>query len=391
MIDNLQYTQQSVISILNIKNEYLEKMAIKPEELDMPYRKFLSLFISSYSKYKIINLDYVMSRLTIDEQMQLLDIMSDMTSATYSYFVSLQKIIQERSIQRELHENIRKYENEEISLDELRTRMTIESSSDVELLTEKELIETLTTEQKVIDFVGFSRTRSLLNLRETDLCVIAAYTGKGKTALALNFMEDLSKNYDIVYVNLEMGIASLRKRMMSIHSGVKIRDLERYNFLNQSQKNEILKKVKFINERKIEVTKGSQSIDTLRELIASKGNKHTVYVIDHIGLLHAEGRSLYEKMTQVAKELRKMSLDYNATIIALCQLSRQGAKGKPDLSMLRDSGEIEQSATKVMFLYSEESIDGEDYFISIAKNRDGMTGRIAIRFDKATQIISEVE
>ena len=93
-------------------------------------------------------------------------------------------------------------------------------------------------------------------------------------------------------------------------------------------------------------------------------------------------------MTYTAKELRKMSLDYNATIIAMCQLSRQAAQTKkPDLSMLRDSGEIEQSATKVMLLYSEDTGSGEKYYIDIAKNRDGRTGTIPITFTKNNQKI----
>ena len=114
-------------------------------------------------------------------------------------------------------------------------------------------------------------------------------------------------------------------------------------------------------------------------------------MIDHIGLLNAEGRSLYEKMTNIAKELRKLCLDYNVTIIALSQLSRKGAEGKPDLSMLRDSGEVEQSATKVVFIYNKKYPDGsEDYFLEVAKNRDGLTGNIKVKFDKLTQRIEEI-
>lgn len=390
MTRNLDYTQQSYISILFAKNYFIEKICIKPEELDYPYSKFLDLFIKSYSRYKLINMDFLLRNLTFEEQSTILEVISDLVSTEFSYFVSLEKIIQERSIQNSLEENITLYQEERISLDELRKRLTIDNKNLTELLTAEDLNKTLTIEQRIIDFAGFQRTRSLLNLRQTDLCVIAAYTGKGKTALGLNIMEDLSRNYEVFYVNLEMGISSLRRRILAINSGYKVSELERFNFLSEERKKEISDKTNFIKDRKIYISNGSKSISDLRELVASRGNKHCVFIIDHIGLLNSDGRSLYEKMTNVAKELRKMCLDYNVTIIALCQLSRQGAKGQPDLSMLRDSGEIEQSATKVIFLYSEDSINGEEYYINIAKNRDGMTGKIPIRFEKTTQRIFEL-
>lgn len=93
-------------------------------------------------------------------------------------------------------------------------------------------------------------------------------------------------------------------------------------------------------------------------------SRHFIVFIDHLGLISARGRTSYEIATKVAKELRKISLDNNCTIIALCQLNRDSAKeNKPSLSMLRDSGEIEQSARKVMFVWEEN----ENYSICIEK------------------------
>ena len=93
-------------------------------------------------------------------------------------------------------------------------------------------------------------------------------------------------------------------------------------------------------------------------------------------------------MTEIAKELRKISLDYNCTIIGLCQLNRDATKtsGKPKLSMLRDSGEIEQSASKILFVWQ----DDDGYSLVLEKNRSGPTGYIPITYNKQNQIISEV-
>ena len=91
--------------------------------------------------------------------------------------------------------------------------------------------------------------------------------------------------------------------------------------------------------------------------------------------------------TEIAKELRKISLDYNCTIIGLCQLNRDATKtsGKPKLSMLRDSGEIEQSASKILFVWQ----DDDGYSLVLEKNRSGPTGYVPITYNKKNQVISE--
>ena len=80
--------------------------------------------------------------------------------------------------------------------------------------------------------------------------------------------------------------------------------------------------------------------------------------------------------------MRKLSLDYNVTIFALCQLNRKNQEGLPKLSDLRDSGEVEQSASRVVFLYEEPN---GDYKIIVAKNRGGMKGDFYIHYQKDTQ------
>lgn len=390
MVD-LTFTQQEIISILFSKNTYINKRSISAEDLDYPYSRFLGLFIESMKRFNVVNTDWVLKKLDSGEQQVFLHSVSNMVSNNFMHYVSLEKIMQERTIQRQMDNYINAYKSERISLDELRDKLTIDNKNLVELVTYEDLTSTLEKETRDVHFVGYPRFRATLNLKETDLCIIAAYTGRGKTAFALNLIEDLSRNYEVYYINLEMGIASLRRRIISIHTGIPITKLETFKLLPKKNQEEIKEKAKFINNRKIYVSNGSKSINDLRELIASRGNEHAIFVIDHIGLLNAEGRSLYEKMTNIAKELRKLCLDYNVTIIALSQLSRKGAEGKPDLSMLRDSGEVEQSATKVVFIYNKKYPDGsEDYFLEVAKNRDGLTGNIKVKFDKLTQRIEEI-
>ena len=99
-------------------------------------------------------------------------------------------------------------------------------------------------------------------------------------------------------------------------------------------------------------------------------------------------------MTEIAKELRRISINYDCTIIGLCQLSREAQKENkiPTLQDLRDSGEIEQSARKVIFLYNENPNENQiqDMQIIIGKNDDGDKKIKAFKFDKYRQKFEEV-
>ena len=123
-----------------------------------------------------------------------------------------------------------------------------------------------------------------------------------------------------------------------------------------------------------------------------KSDKHFIVFVDHVGLIGVKAKNSYEKMTEVAKELRKMSLDNNCTIIGLCQLNREATKNakQPNLSMLRDSGELEQSASKVIFVWKNEKDCAEDYYLVIEKNRSGPKSIIPIGYNKENQIAYEL-
>lgn len=130
------------------------------------------------------------------------------------------------------------------------------------------------------------------------------------------------------------------------------------------------------------------TLEKLKAYIAkATTNGHVIVFIDHIGLIGVKAHSSYERMTEIAKELRKMSLDYDCTIIGLCQLNRDATKGskEPSLSMLRDSGEVEQSANKVLFIWKYN----DEYSLRLEKNRSGSNGAVNIEYLKHNQIIRE--
>jgi len=166
-----------------------------------------------------------------------------------------------------------------------------------------------------------------MKLKENDLVIVAGTTGGGKSGLALNLLEDLSANYKCLYFNLEMVPQELLQRLIAIKNGLAQDNVTKIDKLTQNEQNEATTAINEYAQREIHVISKSQTLDTVRGNIAvNNGDKHMIVIIDHIGLIGTKARNSYERMTEIAKELRKYSLDFICTIIGLCQLNRDALK-----------------------------------------------------------------
>lgn len=270
-----------------------------------------------------------------------------------------------------------------------------------ENITEEDLKKCLNSDNKAIKGLGLPRLEACLKMKEHDFMVISASgTGGGKTALALNMLSELSKHYQCVYFNMEMAEEDIKERLISIQSGVPMNTLENYKHMTDEKlKNRIDKAMKEIGEHKrIDIHTGAKSLEAIKATINRMDpEEHIIVFIDHIGMIRGFSRSsLYEKTTEIAKTLRAMALNHNITMIALSQVSRQqnqqgNTKNReneaPTLSRLKESGEIENSARQVIFIYFKTE---DNYFIHIAKNTRGQVGvDIPITFTKNTMTIRE--
>lgn len=260
--------------------------------------------------------------------------------------------------------------------------------SETSRLTVQDLMEACKDDKKNIFFSRFRKLGALMRLKENDFMIVAGMTGGGKSGLAMNLVEDLSTNYRCLYFNLEMVPQELLQRLIAIKSGLLQDSVSKLDKLAQGEQNRAGDAINAIAQREIHVINTSQTLDTIRAAIAANNSdQHMIVVIDHIGLIGTKARSSYERMTEVAKELRKYSLDFNCTIIGLCQLNRDAGKSSdgPKLSMLRDSGEVEQSASKVLFVWNDES----GHSLVLLKNRSGSLGTIDIDYNKGSQRMVE--
>ena len=245
---------------------------------------------------------------------------------------------------------------------------------------------------------GFLDLDKLLSgLHNSDLILIAARPGMGKTALMLNIAANVAKkNYPVAVFNLEMSGEQLAKRMLSSESqieGEKIRTgkLEEEEWTRLAETLERMESVPLYIDDSTDVTVASIRAKC-RKLKLEKDIK--LIVIDYLQLMSSGGRSdnRTTEIAEISRALKIMAKELNVPVIVGSQLSREVEKRadkRPMLSDLRESGAIEQDADIVMFIYRDSyyNKDETDARFSniaeliVAKHRNGSAGTIKLAFD----------
>lgn len=348
------------------------------------YKKHKVLLVENLSKYNGINLEYYF-------QLQTDNLWNTNKEIK---FEELQKGIIDKYKRRRFKEITDTYSgNYEKTIQDLEKLLEINYQEN-SYINSEDVINSLFNEKRQLK-LGYEEFDKDLNLSQNDLLIIGAGSGTGKTAFALNLLLKLCENYQCIYFNMEMSKDILYKRLIAIKTGISLKDLNNAKKLSSND----LKKISVASSDLENIILINGSINTpiiKKNILNIKTDKHIVAFLDHIGLIKASGNSLYEKMTNVAKDLRTICLDCNCTIIGLCQLSRVSQKNNeiPKLQDLRDSGEIEQSARKVVLLYDEEkdsTNENHNMKMIIAKNDDGNRVIKDFVFERYTQRFKEVK
>lgn len=235
-------------------------------------------------------------------------------------------------------------------------------------------------------------------MQPTNLIIVAARPAMGKTQYALGVMRHASikNNKKGLFISCEMDEVQVMKRIIAVDSGIPGYHIKRGNL----QPNEILryeKARKRIIDSNIRIVGGSFTIsDVLSLIYKMKHSEGLDYVIvDYIQKITSPGaQNRTNEVGDVSRRLKDIANELKIPIIALAQLSRaveHRTDKKPMLSDLRESGDIEQDADIVMFLYragyymdvSERQNNpmAEDGYAIIAKHRDGELEDIHLKFD----------
>lgn len=234
--------------------------------------------------------------------------------------------------------------------------------------------------------------------QKSDLIILAARPGMGKTALALNWVTSaLKAGHSAVIFSLEMSRTQLMMRLLSTDARVNAAKM-RSGEINEREQDRLME-----GARKISNMPALFSIDDSAGISVTEirsrcrkfkreNGKLDLIVIDYLQLIGRSGNLRYEnrerEISEISRSLKGLSKEMDLPIISLAQLNR-GPDSRPDkrprMSDLRESGSMEQDADLILFIYRDDyyhsaSEDAGKAELILGKNRHGPMSTVNLAF-----------
>lgn len=241
-----------------------------------------------------------------------------------------------------------------------------------------------------------SLDETITGLNRSDLILLAARPGMGKTSFALNIARHIAvkEKRRVAFFSLEMTKEQLASRLLSTEalvSGVKLRtgNLADDEWIRLVEAGDILSKTEIYFDDTPGIT-----VPEMKAKLRRLKNVDLV-VIDYLQLMSGVRRTdnRVQEISEITRNLKIMAKEINVPVVTLSQLSRaseQRSDHRPLLSDLRDSGSIEQDADIVLFLYRndyykdnenvDENFDKNSGECIVAKNRHGETRSVQLHW-----------
>jgi replicative DNA helicase len=238
--------------------------------------------------------------------------------------------------------------------------------------------------------------------QKSDMIVLAARPGMGKTAFVLSMAKNTAVQFGqgVAIFSLEMSSVQLTKRLMAMETGISSEKL-RKGFTSQDDWDLLHSRINALAEAPLFIDDTpALSIFELRAKCRRLKMQHDIklVIIDYLQLMNAGSKSgnREQEISTISRSIKEIAKEINVPIIALSQLSRsvetRGGDKRPMLSDLRESGAIEQDADMVLFIYRPEYyglIEDENGMptegigeIIVAKHRNGSLDTVRLRFIK---------
>jgi len=252
-------------------------------------------------------------------------------------------------------------------------------------------------------FIDFDKYSS--GLHNSDLVVIAARPGMGKTAFVLGMAKNIAmkEKIPIAVFSLEMSKQQVAQRLMSAQSGIDLQRL-RNGKIRENEWTKLASAIEKLAECKLYIDDSAfLTVMDLRSrarmMVSTYGIK--MIIVDYLQLMQSTSNykgNKVQEITEISQNLKGIAKELNIPVIAVSQLSREVEKRdkkRPQLSDLRESGSIEQDADMVVFIYRDEYYDeqsskkGQAELI-IAKHRNGPTGKVGLQFNKRYALFSNL-
>ncbi|MBO5105361.1 MAG: replicative DNA helicase [Clostridia bacterium] len=256
------------------------------------------------------------------------------------------------------------------------------------------------------DYVGIPSgiaelDKTLTGLNKSDLIILGARPGMGKTSFALNIARNVAVNGGkrVCFFSLEMSRDQLAQRLLSNEAAIESSHLRDSSLMTVDEWTRLAMAAEQLSKTQMYLDETpSITVPEMKAKLRRLGNVDLV-IIDYLGLMHSATvkESRVQEVSDITRNLKIMAKELKVPVIACAQLSR-GTEGKnvkshkPQLSDLRDSGSIEQDADIVLFLYREKYYDTENTDPEnvadpnkaeciVAKNRHGECKTIPLYWD----------
>ncbi|MCX6291850.1 MAG: replicative DNA helicase [Bacteroidetes bacterium] len=238
--------------------------------------------------------------------------------------------------------------------------------------------------------------------QKSDLIVVAARPGMGKTAFVLSLARNAAVQFKkpIAFFSLEMSSVQLVQRMIASETGIPAEKLKKGQ-LNAIEWQQLVSMTGMLSEAPLFIDDTpALSIFDLRSKCRRLKIQHDIQliIVDYLQLMRsdvdAKSGNREQEISSISRSLKAIAKELNVPIIALSQLSRavetRGGIKRPQLSDLRESGAIEQDSDMVLFIYRPEyykiDVDEDNQptrgvaEIIIAKHRNGALETVKLKF-----------
>lgn len=250
--------------------------------------------------------------------------------------------------------------------------------------------------------------RMLNGFQKSELIIIAARPSVGKTDTMNHFALNAGwRGYLPIVFSLEMSKRTLLDRLIATtgrFNRLKMRDP--FTYFSEEQKAKWLPTITQLDQANLHIDdhsglKVSQIKAKARQVIKANPNRKPIIFIDYLQIIRPDNPKLNatQQVAQISWDLKQMAKEFDCPVVCLSQLNRSvesRADKRPLMSDLRDSGNIEQDADVIAFLYRDDYYDKESESknileIIIAKHRNGPTGTVSVAYSKETGCLTNIK
>ena len=225
--------------------------------------------------------------------------------------------------------------------------------------------------------------------QKSDLIIVAARPGMGKTAFALNVALNAAEKggANVLIFSMEMSKEQLGQRLIAMKANVDMEDISKGNVQGDKWR-EIIVASETIGQCNINIddTPHPSVYEIRNKCRRMKANQGLdLIVVDYLGLMIEKADNVVQEVSQLTRSFKLLAREMDCPVILLSQLSRTPDQRvnnhRPVLSDLRDSGSIEQDADVVLFLYRDDYYNKESEKpgvceVNVAKHRNGPPGEV---------------